>query len=594
MANDDEYVTMKLIVVWEGMLMGKSFFDFNRQWLETHTLRELLMHAVADFDSDLNICVCRDHAGARHRSRAAAMAGSRSGTEASEATDEYHSAEDLESPMLSCESSERPHRHRVLGLLPLVALIFYEVSGGPFGIEDAVSAGGPLLAILGFAILPFVWSLPEALITAELATAFPENSGYVAWVTEAFGPFWGFMEGLFSWISGVTDNAIYPVMFLTYLDAAWPEANLMEYKKSFLISLSMFLTFLNWRGLTLVGSLALFFTGIIVVPFVLMIIIGAPQVDVSNWAVVDWEAVNWSEFINVMFWNLNYWDSVSTLAGEVADPGKTFPRALAGGVVLVVAMYLLPLLVGLGVTTDPGQWTLGYFAKVADQVAGKWLVVLMVIAAAVSQLGQYQAEMSSDSYQLLGMSERGMLPKILSRRSRHGTPTLGLLLSSLGVLIMISFEFMQIVEMLNVVYCLAELLEFMAFIRLRHKHPHLQRPFRVPLPTWGLVLMLLPATALLLWVVAAPFVNGNIATICFTLGSVAAGCMLYPLFGAARTRGWCAFHDLEEHVPEWQPVNDEVDAIDDRMGSWATVRMPSGELPISRGSSARISAEGRR
>ena len=57
------------------------------------------------------------------------------------------------------------------------------------------------------------------------------NSGYVAWVTEAFGPFFGFLEGLFSWISGVTDNAIYPVMFLTYIDAAWPEANLMEYKK---------------------------------------------------------------------------------------------------------------------------------------------------------------------------------------------------------------------------------------------------------------------------------------------------------------------------------------------------------------------------
>lgn len=46
---------------------------------------------------------------------------------------------------------------------------------GPALWQDAVSAGGPLLAILGFAILPFIWSLPEALITAELATAFPEN-----------------------------------------------------------------------------------------------------------------------------------------------------------------------------------------------------------------------------------------------------------------------------------------------------------------------------------------------------------------------------------------------------------------------------------
>ena len=47
-------------------------------------------------------------------------------------------------------------------------------------VQDAVGAGGPLLAILGFCILPIFWSIPEALITAELATAFPEDSGYVA------------------------------------------------------------------------------------------------------------------------------------------------------------------------------------------------------------------------------------------------------------------------------------------------------------------------------------------------------------------------------------------------------------------------------
>lgn len=53
-----------------------------------------------------------------------------------------------------------------------------------------------MLAILGFLILPLIWSVPEALITAELATTFPENSGYVAWVTAAFGPFWGFQVTL--------------------------------------------------------------------------------------------------------------------------------------------------------------------------------------------------------------------------------------------------------------------------------------------------------------------------------------------------------------------------------------------------------------
>ena len=66
--------------------------------------------------------------------------------------------------------------------------------------------------------------------------------------------------------------------------------------------------------------------------------------------------------------NLNYWDSVSTLAGEVSQPRKTFPRALFIGVGLVVFMYLGPLLVGLGVTTDADNWELGYFTEVAKLV----------------------------------------------------------------------------------------------------------------------------------------------------------------------------------------------------------------------------------
>ena len=96
------------------------------------------------------------------------------------------------------------------------------VSTAHVPLQGAVKAGGPLLAILGFVFLPFIWSIPEALVCAELATAFPENSGYVVWVEAAFGPFAGFLEGLFSWVSGVTDNTIYPVMLITYLQVIFP------------------------------------------------------------------------------------------------------------------------------------------------------------------------------------------------------------------------------------------------------------------------------------------------------------------------------------------------------------------------------------
>ena len=65
----------------------------------------------------------------------------------------------------------------------------------------------------------------------------------------------------------------------------------------------------------------------------------------------------------------------------------------------------------------------------------------------------------------------------------------------------------QIVELLNIVYCLAELTEFAAFIHLRRVAPHLRRPFKIQLPTWGCALMLTPATALLLALIAQPLLD---------------------------------------------------------------------------------------
>ena len=55
-----------------------------------------------------------------------------------------------------------------------------------------------------------------------------------------------------------------------------------------------------------------------------------------------------------------------------------------------------------------------------------------------------QAEMCSDSFQLLGMAERGFLPAVLAKRSRHGTPTLAIILSSLGILMLVTFDFLQV------------------------------------------------------------------------------------------------------------------------------------------------------
>jgi amino acid transporter len=89
------------------------------------------------------------------------------------------------------------------------------------------------------------------------------------------------------------------------------------------------------------------------------------------------------------------WDSAASFAGEVEDPGRSFPLAMAMCVVLVIFSNVLPVLVGTGVEKNPdySQWEDGYFAVAAQKIAGPWLGVWVVAAAAVSNVGLFEAEM---------------------------------------------------------------------------------------------------------------------------------------------------------------------------------------------------------
>ena len=141
---------------------------------------------------------------------------------------------------------------RGLGVVPLAAVIFFNVSGGPYGIEDAVSAFGPGLALLLLVLTPLVWSLPVALVMAELSSALPDEGGYVTWVRRAFGPFWAFQVGWWSWVDSFVDIAVYPALFTQYLGHWLPG---MTPLSRWLVALAFIwiLTGLNIRGASVVG-----------------------------------------------------------------------------------------------------------------------------------------------------------------------------------------------------------------------------------------------------------------------------------------------------------------------------------------------------
>lgn len=427
---------------------------------------------------------------------------------------------------------------RKVSLIPLVFLIYYEVSGGPFGVEDSVKAGGPLLALLGFIVFPIIWSIPEALVTAEMGTMFPENGGYVVWVSSAFGPFWGFQQGWMKWLSGVIDNALYPVLFLDYLKSAIPALGGGLPRVIAVLLLTIALTYMNYRGLTIVGWTAVCLGVFSLLPFCAMGLISIPKLDPARWLVVNMKDIDWNLYLNTLFWNLNYWDSVSTLAGEVENPKKTFPKALFWGMLLVVSGYFVPLLTTIGsVELDRSQWEDGYFADIAKMLGGVWLRWWIEAAAALSNMGMFEAEMSSDSFQLLGMAERGMLPEVFGIRSRFGTPVLGILFSASGVLLLSWMSFQEIIAAENYLYCFGMFLEFAAFIWLRIKNPTMPRPYKIPLGTVGVTLMCIPPSVLLCVVLAI----ASLKVMIVSITAVVIGFLFYPGLEYLKNKNWMRF-----------------------------------------------------
>lgn len=169
-------------------------------------------------------------------------------------------------------------------------------------------------------------------------------------------------------------------------------------------------------GLPLVGQMSVSIGLIAMSPFFILILVGCFKLDPSRWFELPngdsdgsiMSGVLWGPFLNNLFWNLNSFDAAGSFAGEMENAGTMFPRAMRWSVILVATGYFFPLLIAIGASSaDREDWTDGYLAVVTGDVVGPWLGIWTVAAAAVSNIALFQAELSADSFQLMGMADRG-------------------------------------------------------------------------------------------------------------------------------------------------------------------------------------------
>ena len=187
-----------------------------------------------------------------------------------------------------------------LTLLPLTFLIFFQVAGGPYGAEPAVQAAGPLFALFGFLVFPFVWAFPESLVTAELSTAMPGNGGYVLWVDRASGPFAGSLMGTWKYLCAAIGAAAFPALCSGYLVRVAPAVSGGGARVATVVTFNAALTLLSCTGLSVVGWTAVALGLAALSPFVAMVGVALPRIRPRRWGATA-RAKDWKLLLNTLF-----------------------------------------------------------------------------------------------------------------------------------------------------------------------------------------------------------------------------------------------------------------------------------------------------
>ena len=432
---------------------------------------------------------------------------------------------------------------RSLQFWPLLATIFFAVSGGPYGLEPTFQAGKGL-GLLLVLITPLVWAYPAALMSAELAAAIPEEGGYYVWVKQALGPFSAYLCGWSTWLYAWVDVAIYPGLFAINL------ANLLgilgydlplEHRPGLKWILGLLIivpfTWLNIRGTKKVGQTSLVFFAILVCPFIIMVLMGLPKLfahPLSVWNPIFEPAKPISDALSVglfsVMWNYLGWDSITTVSAEVEQPERTMPRALLAGVAIVSACYFLPSFVGLAYRPNPEDWTEGSWSSLAVLIGGKGLGVFVAAAGLLSAAGLFSATLLASSRIPFVLAQDGYLPRGVAQLSnRYGTPTLAILVSAIFYTIFSysSFENLKIVDV--ILYSFALGFEFVALIVLRVRQPDLARPYCIPGGYLGLVAVCFPPMLLVVFAIYSQAMTTHGEALKLTAICIAAVAMSYPL-----------------------------------------------------------------
>lgn len=386
------------------------------------------------------------------------------------------------------------------GLLYFVFVMFAYTTGGPFGLEEMVTTSGPGLTLFYLLVIPLFWCIPVSLVAAELTTAMPVEGGFYRWVRASYGNLWGFLAGWWNWSASWLLGASYAVLFTDYLAIYFP--SLVGWKHyAVSVALIAILAYINIRGIQMVGIVATILEFSVLVPILILCVIAARH----------WHSNPFHPFIPphvppfqvfgvglaLGLWLYSGYEQCSSVAEEIENPQRSYPRALAIVVPLSIATYFLPTFFSLAALGNWSDWKVAYFSTAAQLIGGSWLGFAITVAAILCDVSLLNATVLTSTRMPSAMSEDGYLPPLFAaKHPKYGTPWIAILISS-AIYALLAFQTLaQLLTVYVWLRILVTILTVLAAWRMRTLRPDLPRPFRIPWGRLGLVYVVIAPLAM--------------------------------------------------------------------------------------------------
>ena len=383
----------------------------------------------------------------------------------------------------------------------LIAVIFFTVSGGPYGLEPLLTYAGQHGAILLLLLTPLLWDIPAIYTVLELNSMMPVTGGYYKWVKYALGTRWGFYEGWWTWLYTFVDLAIYPVLFVTYITFFFP--GLAAYKTEICLVIIWASAGLNILGIVPVGKVSLILSAVVLTPFLILFIMayyhhsGSFALPAPSLSGITFPSLGMALY--TVMWNCLGWDNTTTYAEEVEKPIRSYLVSMIITFVLVIAVYFMVIWIAQFSGINAATLSKHGFPALGELVGGHWLGSLIAISGMASFLGIYASVLLSVSRVPMVMAGDELLPaKLNKQHKKFKTPYITIIICSIVVSGMVHWDLESLFIIDVTIYGAGLALEYVSLIKLRIKEPDTHRPFKIPLGIPALcVVLILPAAVYL-------------------------------------------------------------------------------------------------